>query len=109
MFERVLRFLTLALMGGFALPAIAAYHWDFATGSALIKPNSFCGGSQSFTYGNCDTWNSTPSGGPAVDVKAYSSTGTPSGSTGKLEAAYLDVFAGGLGVVSVVLPPPGCA
>jgi hypothetical protein len=97
---RVIRCLALALMGGFALPTMAAYHWDFATGSALIKPNSFCGGSQTFTYGNCDTWNSTASGGPAVDVKAYSTTGTPTGSTGKLEAAYLDVYTGGLGVTN---------
>ena len=81
------------------MPASAAVSWQFATGSNLIVPSSFCGGAQSFTYGNCDTWHATPSAGnPDVDVRAYANTGT--GST--IATAYLDVFSGGLGVTNTV-------
>src|SRR5215471_3300388 len=101
MLARTKACLGFGLLGLWALPASAAYQWQFATGSAFVQPASFCGAAQSFTYGNCFTYNSTPSGGGSVNVNAWASTG-PSGtnatSTGPLQTAYVDAYSGGLGV-----------
>ena len=101
MLARTKACLAFAVLGSWALPASAAYTWNFATGSAFIQPASFCGSPQSFTYGNCFTYNSTPGGGGSVNVNAWASTGptgTNATSTGTLQNAYVDAYSGGLGV-----------
>ena len=104
MLARTKACLAFGILGAWALPASAAYQWQFATGSAFVQPASFCGAAQSFTYGNCFTYGSTPGGGGNVNVNAWASTGTSTGgtnnatSTGILQTAYLDAYSGGLGV-----------
>jgi hypothetical protein len=98
MLKHVGRWTTLALIATFSAPALAAYHWDFAnsTGTASIAPALNCAPTKTNTYGNCGTWNSTPGGGPSVNVTGFSNNGT----SNSILAAYVGLNPGGLGVVN---------
>lgn len=69
-----------------ALPAQAAYTWSFPDGS------------DTGTYGNTRVYGG--SGSPAVPPGVTASAWADTGSSSKLEAAYLGSYSGGLGVTN---------